>query len=142
MLVEIDPKSDRARQPLLDHVAEFPRVDPRVVGRRHTQVFVAERLDAGTRPGFDAVLRLDVTNGKTDRYRYGADIMVEEHVFVPRPGSGAEGDGWFVGTALDLKRKAMLFSVFDAAHLAGGPLAQATLPRVMPLGLHGIFVRA
>ena len=72
--------------------------------------------------------------------------MVEEHVFVPSRGgrgsSGREGDGWLVGTALDLARGQMLFSVFDAQRLADGPLAQASMPRVMPLGLHGIFVAA
>jgi all-trans-8'-apo-beta-carotenal 15,15'-oxygenase len=36
----------------------------------------------------------------------------------------------------------MLLSIFDAQHLADGPLAQGRLPRVMPLGLHGIFVGA
>lgn len=140
MLVELDTRAGRARQQLLAHAAEFPRVDPRIVGRRHSQVFVAERIDAGTRPGFDAVLRLDIDSGKDQRYRYGRDIMVEEHVFVPRPDSRTEGDGWLVGTALDLQKKAMLLSVFDAGHLADGPIVQATLPRVMPLGLHGLFV--
>lgn len=142
-VVEIDLKAGRARQSALPHVAEFPRVDPRNVGRRYAQVFSAARVDAGDRPGFDAVMRLDVTTGRHDTFRYGADVMVEEHVFVPRRGgSGREGDGWLVGTALDLDRKQMLFSVFDAQHLADGPVAQASMPRVMPLGLHGIFVHA
>lgn len=142
-LLEIDPQAGRARQSLLPQVAEFPRVDPRIVGRRYAQVFSAARIDAGDRPGFDAVMRLDVTTGRQEVYRYGADVMVEEHVFVPRRGgSGREGDGWLVGTALDLKREQMLFSVFDAQALAAGPVAQASMARVMPLGLHGIFVRA
>lgn len=142
-LMEIDLQAGRARQQLLPQVAEFPRVDPRVVGRRYSQVFSAARIDPGDRPGFDAVARLDVTSGQRDFYRYGRDVMVEEHVFVPRrEGSGREGDGWLVGTALDLERRQMLFSVFDARRLADGPVAQATMPRVMPLGLHGIFVPA
>ena len=86
MLVELDLKAGRAQQTVLDHTAEFPRIDPRHVGRRYSQVFVAERIAAGTRPGFDAVTRLDTVSGKIDRYRYGADIMVEEHVFVPKRG--------------------------------------------------------
>jgi all-trans-8'-apo-beta-carotenal 15,15'-oxygenase len=47
-----------------------------------------------------------------------------------------------VGTALDLAQGATLLSVFDAQRLADGPLAQASMPRVMPLGLHGAFVAA
>jgi carotenoid cleavage dioxygenase len=88
-------------------------------------------------------MRLDVTTGKADRYRYGDEVMAEEHVFVSdHRGTGREGDGWLLGTALDLKRRQMLFSVFNAQRLADGPIVQGVLPRVMPLGLHGIFVAA
>lgn len=139
--VGLNLKTGRVNQTLLQHEAEFPRVDPRVVGVRHTQLFTTARVDLQDRPGYDAVMRLDVGSGRVDRYRYGTHVMVEEHVFVPDPSAkGAEGEGWLVGTALDLKKKAMLFSVFDAMHLADGPIAQGTLNRVMPLGLHAIFV--
>ena len=142
-LLEIDTRSGRARQTVLPQIAEFPRVDPRVVGRRYRQLFTTLRQNPGDRPGYDAVMRFDVASGRIDRYRYGADVMVEEHVFVPRPnGRGGEGDGWLLGSALDLKKRQMLFSVFDAQHLADGPIAQGTLARVMPLALHGIFVPA
>lgn len=141
-LLQLDTRSGRAHQQLLTQVAEFPRVDPRVVAQRHRQLFVAARQNPGDRPGYDAVLRLDLDSGASDSYRYGADVMVEEHVFVPRRGSRREGEGWLVGTALDLRRREMLFSVFDAQRLAGGPLAQGRMPRVMPMGLHGIFVPA
>lgn len=141
-LIEIDPKRGRARQQVLPQRAEFPRVDPRVVGRRHENVFAALRLAPGDRPGYDAVMRHDLGRGLTDHYRYGPDVMVEEHLFVPRPGGTREGDGWLVGSALDLARGRTLLSVFDAAHLADGPLAQAEMPRLMPAGLHGIHVTA
>ncbi|GCL61381.1 carotenoid oxygenase family protein [Pseudaquabacterium pictum] len=141
-LLRLDTRSGRAHQTLLPLVAEFPRVDPRVVGRRHRQLFVAARQAPGDRPGWDAVQRLDLDSGRTDSYRYGPGVMVEEHVFVPRPGSTREGDGWLLGTALDLAKQQMLCSVFDARNLAAGPLAQGTLDRPMPLGLHAIFVPA
>ncbi len=138
-LVTLDLPSGQARQELLPHVAEFPRVDPRFVGQRTRQVLVSERVAAGPRPGYDAVTRVDLASGHTDRFRYGTEVLAEEHLFVPRAGA-PEGHGWVLGTALDLQRRAMLLSVFDAQHLADGPVAQGVLPRVMPLGLHGIFV--
>ncbi len=142
MLVTIDLARNTVRQELLPHESEFPRVDPHVVGRRYRYVFGALRENAGERPGFDAVMRLDVSTGRIDRYRYGAHVMVEEHIFVPRhEGRRAEGDGWVLGTALDLDRRAMLFSVFDAQRLADGPVAQGVMQRVMPLGLHAIYAR-
>lgn len=139
-LIEVDLKAKRARQQVLPQASEFPRIDPRYTGRRHQQVFAALRLSPGDRPGYDAVMRHDIGRGLTDHYRYGADVMVEEHLFVPRPGSTREGDGWVLGSALDLARGRTLFSVFEAQRLADGPVAQAEMPRLMPLGLHAIHV--
>ncbi|WOB06821.1 carotenoid oxygenase family protein [Piscinibacter gummiphilus] len=141
-LIEVDLKAKRARQQVLPQRSEFPRIDPRYTGRRHQQVFAALRLSPGDRPGYDAVMRHDIGRGQTDHYRYGADVMVEEHLFVPRPGSTREGDGWVLGSALDLARGRTLFSVFEAQRLADGPVAQAEMPRLMPFGLHAIHVPA
>lgn len=140
MLVELDIASGRARQTVLPMVAEFPQVDPRHVGRAYSALFMLAR-DAATvdRPLLDTVARLDLSSGRIERYHYGHSVIAEEHVFVPRPG-GAEGVGWLVGTALDLARRRTLFSVFDAQHLADGPIAQGAMARTMPTGLHGIFI--
>lgn len=140
MQVALDLHTGAARQVLLPHTAEFPRIDPAVTGRRHRQLFMASRIAPGDRPGHDAVTRLDLDSGTADTYRYGADVIVEEHLFVARPGATREGDGWLVGTALDLARRQTLLAVFDAARVAAGPVLQATMPRAMPLGLHGAFV--
>ena len=75
-----------------------------------------------------------------DDWSYPRHLIPEEHVFVPR--GEADGDGWLVGPFLDLERGASGLSVFDAQHLAGGPLWQGILPYPLPLGLHGTFVAA
>ena len=140
--VRLDPASGNARQEELPLDAEFPRIDPRRTGRRYRHVYPAERVDAPLgRPLFDSVTRLDVDTGRVQRHRYGAGVLAEEHVFVPRPGSAREGEGWLIGSALDLQRGRLLCSVFDAEHLADGPIAQGHLERVMPMGLHASFIR-
>ena len=104
---------------------------------------MTERVAVSDRPGFDCVARLQLDTGQVDRYRYGADVMVEEHVFIPaRTGSGKEGEGWLVGTALDLRSRRTLLSVFDARRLAQGPVVQASMDRPLPLGFHGTFIPA
>lgn len=143
MLVELDLASGRARHATLPLAAEFPRIDARFTGRPYSQVFMSTRALASRWPVYDGVARVDVQRGHIDRWHYGEGIAVEEHLFVPRrPGAGPEGDGWLVGSALDTGRRRMLFSIFDAQRLAAGPVAQAELPRTVPLGLHGQFVRA
>jgi carotenoid cleavage dioxygenase len=133
----------RATQEVLAPAAEFPRVDPRHIGRDYRTVFTAVHMGAAPRPGYDGVMRVDMQSGRTERYFYGDDVLVEEHVFVPHAARGTprEGEGWLLGSALDVARGETLFSVFDATNLAAGPLAQARMPRLMPLGLHASFVQ-
>ncbi|UJW83862.1 carotenoid oxygenase family protein [Hydrogenophaga sp. SL48] len=76
--------------------------------------------------------------GVSRRYCPGPQTIVEEHLFVPDGSS----PGWLVGTAHDLAQKNTLLSCFAADDLHDGPLAQATLPHSLPLGLHGAFVAA
>ena len=47
-----------------------------------------------------------------------------------------------LGTVLDYKAGVTRLNVFDAAGLSDGPLAVASLPYALPLGLHGTFVAA
>ena len=129
--------SGRATQTALAQEAEFPRIDPRRVGMRHRQVVHATQIRRDL-PGFGAVARTDVETGLSQRFVYGQQTMVEEHVFVP---DGAK-PGWVLGTVLDFGRQKTLLSCFAADNLAAGPVAQATLPYALPLGLHGAFVPA
>ena len=78
------------------------------------------------------------TNAFDDHYK--PPIIPEEHLFVPRPGSAPESDGWIVGTAIDYAAEQSLLNVFDAANVADGPLVTARLPYALPIGLHGKFV--
>lgn len=128
---------------LSDADGEFPRIDPRHVGRPTRFLFHASRSDAMPRQlfGTNVVARLDVRSGRQQRYDFGSDTLVEEHVFVPRP-DAPEGTGWVVGTAWNRVTRRTVFSVFDAQALDAGPVAQATLPYGLPLGLHGAFVPA
>ncbi|WP_418117471.1 carotenoid oxygenase family protein [Variovorax sp. 350MFTsu5.1] len=127
----------RATQTALAQEAEFPRIDPRRVGLRHRQVVHATQIRRDL-PGFGAVARTDVETGRSQRFSYGAQTMVEEHVFVP---DGSK-PGWVLGTAFDFGRQKTVLSCFAADNLATGPVAQATLPYALPLGLHGAFVAA
>ena len=89
----------------------------------------------------NAVARMDTASGRMQRFDYCGETLAEEHVFVPRAGA-PEGSGWLVGTARNWATRQTSFSVFDAAAVDAGPIAQATLPYGLPLGLHGAFVAA
>jgi all-trans-8'-apo-beta-carotenal 15,15'-oxygenase len=141
--VTIDLKRNRCDITTRREHCEFPRMDPRFVGLRNRNVYyTASGESKRLRFGFPGVMRLDVESGKTDRYTFGDDYIVEEHVVVPKPASTKEGEGWLVGVVFDVKRQQSFATVFDALNLAAGPQAIARLPYWTPICFHGNFYAA
>ena len=126
-------------EPVSTAVADFPRIDPRRTGLRHRALFALTGPGDGGWP-LSRIERIDPDRGAVDGWSYPRHLIPEEHVFVPR--GEAEGEGWLVGPFLDLERRAAGLGIFDAQHLADGPLWQGILPYPLPLGLHGTFVAA
>jgi len=118
---------------------EFPLFDSRTAGTAGARLYAPTLAGEHTAPYFNAVAAFDVTAGKSEVWRYGSDILAEEHVFVPRPGSTSADDGWLVGTLLDARTQRSGIAILDAQHVEDGPLAQAWLPYAVPLGFHGTF---
>ncbi|MBI1891987.1 MAG: carotenoid oxygenase family protein [Burkholderiales bacterium] len=139
-LAEIDLVHGKATQSFIALNGEFPAIDPRLVGKRHHSLYTVARLGQAERPGFDAIARFDRNSGKIAQFRYGDDYLVEEHLFVPRADGSSDTDGWLIGTALDIKQQAMVLSIFEAGNLAQGPVAQARMDRIVPVGFHGTYV--
>lgn len=121
---------------------EFPLFDARTPGDRGATLYAPTIEGAHTAPTFNAVAAFDITRGRRTVHRYGTDILAEEHVFVPRPGSSAPDDGWLLGPLLDPLRKRRGLAVLDARRIADGPLATAWLDYSFPLGFHGHFAAA
>ncbi len=120
--------------------AEFPRIDSRRTGLRHRMVFAI--VGSGTEEGwpFSRIARLRPDGGEVDSWAFPPHQIAEEHVFVPR-GEG-EGDGWLIGSFLDLRRRVTGLGVFEATRLSDGPVWQGVLPYPLPLGLHGMFMKS
>ena len=141
-LVTIDPRAAPVQTIAQELEGEFPVVDSNVVGRENREVLCLGRSPSrsGGIPGYDEVLMFGVDSGVGQRFVYGDDYMVEEHVFVPNSDDASNSAEWVVGTALDLRRKRTVVSLFCAKSIANGPVARALLPFALPLGLHGCYV--
>jgi all-trans-8'-apo-beta-carotenal 15,15'-oxygenase len=122
---------------------EFPRLDPRFIGRPASYLLSATswRADAAT-SGFHGIQLRNVESGKTERFDYGPGAIVEEHIIVAQPGSAREREAWVIGTTFDVGKQKTSVNVFNAANIADGPLARAWLPYWLPLGFHGNFTPA
>lgn len=123
-----------------DRTGEYPRVAPVVEGARHVSVHWSEHSSAAAgRDGPpNSVVRVDVESGKKDAFVCPAGQYPTEGVFVPR-GEG-ETDGWVVAQIYDARSHTTCWAVFDAAHLADGPIARAHLDHHVPLSFHGAWV--
>ncbi|MCV2352146.1 carotenoid oxygenase family protein [Paucibacter sp. Y2R2-4] len=122
-----------------DESVEFPVVDPRVVAQRYRHVYYPTAIDNGERWGFNGLMHLDIETGRRERFSFGDEVVLEEHVLVPKPGSSQEGEGWLLGLGYDLQAKRSFASVFDAQALSAGPLARVWLPYWVTYGFHGKF---
>ncbi len=121
------------------HGIEFPLFDIRSTRTRGARLYAPLMQGDTSAPYFNAVAGFDVERNRRQVWRYGRDILAEEHVFVPRPGSQRADDGWLVGTLLDSATQRSGIAVLDAGRIEDGPVAQAWLPYAVPLGFHGTF---
>ena len=131
--------------PLDDIVIEFPRVDERLLGRKHRFGYTAARepeLSDGAEPLWTAVKKYDLERGTAETRRFGAENGVGEPLFVPRGEGAAEDDGWVLVLAYDHARNTSDFHILDAQNLRGEPVAVVHLPHRVPYGFHGNWVAA
>ncbi|APP82973.1 carotenoid oxygenase family protein [Xanthomonas hortorum] len=121
---------------------ELPTFDARTPVTRGARLYAPCIDGPNASPFLNAVASYDLDRDRRQVHRYGPDMLAEEHVFVPRPGSERPDDGWLVGTVLDTTRARTGLMVLDAGHVDAGPIAQAWLPYAVPLGFHGHFAAA
>jgi carotenoid cleavage dioxygenase len=133
----LDPEAGTMQDTTIhDGISEFPRIDERLLGRRHRYVTVGAASGPALTSGeHDVLCRADLTTGAWETYETGATIG--EVVFAPRPGGTDELDGWYLtfGTSLDDGHSALW--VWDAGDFPGPPRARVRIPQRVPNGLHG-----
>jgi len=125
--------------PVTPQPGEMPRTDDRYQGRpyRHGYMIMSRAPD-----GTSSVGRVDVNDGAIDYWDHGQKISVHEPQFVPRAPDAPEGDGWLLVILNRLDRGHSELAVFDARHVAGGPVARLHLPVRVRSTFHGSWVPA
>lgn len=135
----LDPVARTARFDTIDGgLAEFPRIDDRLVGTPHRYVYIVQKTPAAGRGHWDLLRRYDMTTGRAATFTPGAPIG--EPVFAPARAATAEDAGYvlayrFAGSDTHLV-------VLQADRLEAAPVAVLRMPQRVPVGLHGIFVPA
>ncbi|OBV11158.1 carotenoid oxygenase family protein [Erythrobacter dokdonensis] len=119
---------------------EFPVSDPRRAEQPHRLTAHVTGYD-GKGPFPHAIATWDWQSGRSDSFDFGADQLVEEFQYAPG-NSAREGDGWLIGSTLNLKVGASELHLFRAGDVAAGPVASWRADVALPIGFHGMFVGA
>ncbi|MGW0893865.1 carotenoid oxygenase family protein [Saccharopolyspora sp. NPDC002578] len=133
----VDLTAGKVREQRLDdRPQEFPRVDERLVGRRHRYGYapaVGRRLEQGS-----ALLKHDLREGTTTTREFPPGTEIGEFVFEPRTPDSAEDDGVLMGFVHDKRESRSDLLILDAAGL--DTVAAVHLPTRVPNGFHGNWV--
>lgn len=128
----------RTDHTILDINSEFPRVCDHLVGLKNEYLYHLSSQHNSL--WSDSVSSFNISTGKEDRFDFGPEYLVEEHISVcPK---NKEGTGYLIGTALHVPSKRTCLNVFNANNIADGPIARAWLNHHLPLGFHGNFKAA
>lgn len=127
-----------------DRPVEFPRVDERVVGRRHRYGVVSTLGPAGlssdlSQGGF-GLARYDLETGSRVDIDLGPGRVPGEAIFVPRHQNSAEDDGWYLSLVHDTDTDRSELVILDAQAPQEPPVARVHLPTRVPLGFHGNWI--
>ena len=138
----IDLVSGKVSEEVIDDtLAEFPRMDNRVLGRRSRYSYHGRMAPAETML-FDGVVKYDTDTSSSWTRRYPAGWFGGETVFAPRVGSKGEDDGYLLTFVAEEATGASELWVMDAGRIEGEPVARVTIPQRVPTGYHTWWVGA
>lgn len=124
---------------LEDAPSDFPRLNEQFLGRKMQYGYTA-RLASTPMPLFDAIVKYDFKNNRSEAHKFGNERYGGEAVFVPRPNATLEDDGWLITFVYDTEQNTSEMLVINAKDMAAEPIARVILPQRVPYGFHGIWV--
>ncbi|MBA4807208.1 carotenoid oxygenase family protein [Brevundimonas sp.] len=128
----------RAEMATTEAIGEFPKADPRRQGLKRSLTAHTSGETQG-RPLPTGLAVQDWDSGRSRGFHFGPHHVVEEAVFVPKPGATAESDAWLVGPSINLQAGRTELHVFDVARIEDGPVATWQADLALPAGFHGAW---
>lgn len=132
----VDLADGKVRESRLDDRSqEFPRIDERLLGKRHRfgySVGVREMTSDSV------LLKHDLVGATTATRAFGAGKQLGEFVFQHAPGGAGEDDGVLMGFVYDAAADRSDLAILDAQTL--DDVARIHLPHRVPAGFHGNWV--
>ncbi len=122
----------------------FPRVDDRVMGLRNRYGWAVQPRER-EESSFDSpgvVVKYDLRTGAKGVHDFGNYAQPGEFVFAEASEGAGEDEGYAMGFVYDKARNGSDLVILDASNVAAKPVATIQLPRRVPHGFHGSWIRA
>ncbi|MEQ1755032.1 MAG: carotenoid oxygenase family protein [Micropepsaceae bacterium] len=134
----IDPAAKKVERKVIDQESqEFPRPNESRIGKSYRYAYtvsLAADVFVGTSTRY---FKHDLEAGTRQVHDFGPGRVPGEFVFVGRPGTRSEDDGWLMGYVIDTTTDTTDLVILDAANFEGPPVATVTIPHRIPPGFHG-----
>ena len=141
----IDRTTGRVTETQLDdRIADFPRVDDRLVGRDSRYGYLTEiREEPGIGAAIGAELyKVDLRTGGVETHTTNATTRLGEPVFAPAGPDAGEDEGWVLVYATDEAVGVTELRIIEAQDFTAEPVARVVLPQRVPYGAHGSWLAA
>ena len=123
----------------MDNVGiELPRINEGRTGRSYRFLYAAEQP---TNTEIRGVVRYDLGCGSMQRYRVPEGDQNSEPVFVSRAMASDEDDGWLLVCVYRHATDTSDLVILDGRNIESDPMATVRLPRRIPAGFHGAWLR-
>ncbi len=129
------------RQQIETRACDFPYINPAYISRRHRWIYLAAAAPEEANGPNQVVMKINADTGEQHLYSFAPRGFVGESVFVARPGSTQEDDGWLLVVVYDAEHKRSDVVILDAQKIEAGAIARLHLKHHLPYGLHGSFTR-
>lgn len=124
-----------------DLPSDFPRINEQLTGRQTRYGYTARFAPPQeNNPLFNGLLKYNLVTGGSEVHEFGRGRYGGEAVFVPRPGAGAEDDGWLLTFVYDTVESQSELVVVDPQDMAAAPVARLLMPQRVPYGFHGSWI--
>ena len=137
----VDPVGRRVGRDVISEIPqEFPRMDERIIGRKHRYGYCATFETDPSGISLGNIIKHDLGAGTSQIHDLGGGRSSQEPVFVPKHDGAAEDEGWVMAYVHDPGRNAADVVIIDAQDFTAPPVATIHLPVRVPYGFHGNWV--
>ena len=141
---DIDTVAGKVTETQLDdRPIEFGRIADNRVGLEY-QYGYAVSLDLANEETSDSqsgkIVKYDLGADRSSIWDLGEGRDPGEFVFVGRPETEIEDDGWLIGYVYDRAEERSSLVILDASQPGEAPIAEVLLPQRVPFGFHGSWI--